>query len=276
MPLCVPGGIRSTTFLPSTVRTRIREPRSAWARLIGTSQTRFIPSRSKKGSSFTRTRMIRSPDGPPPGPRSPWPEIRTFEPSSTPAGMSTFSFRRLRTAPLPRHTRHGSEGVRPRPMHSGQGRFTENPPWPKLTVPRPSHCWQVSMVEPGAAPDPSQVAHSSVTGTFTVTLPPRTAVRKDTVTSYSTLRPRSGPWRSRRRVRPRPRPPRSKMELKMSPRPPKSISERSSKRNPSRPPRAAPPPRPPVPGRPPVNAPLPPNFRIRSYFWRRSGSERTR
>ncbi len=155
-------------------------------------------------------------------------------------------------------------------MHSGQVRFTEKPPWPRLTVPRPSHTGQVSMLAPGAAPEPSHVAHSSRMGTFTVTLPPRTAVRNGTVTSYSTFRPRSGPRLPDRCLRRRPR---SKRELKISPRPPSPMSPRSPRsvwnREPPFPDPAPPP-------RAPEKAPIPPYLRIRSYFLRRSGSERTR
>ena len=261
VPLCVPGGILSTTLFPPIVLTFTFEPRIACATLIGTSQARSSPSRVKKRSGSTWNLMMRSPAVPPPGPRSPLPEMRTREPLSTPAGTLTLSLRRVFTWPRPEQLEHGVSGTIPRRIHTGHGRVTENPPCPNVTSPLPSHSAQRTSDVPGAAPSPSHVAHSSLIGTVTATRPPRAAVRSGTVTRYSTLRPRFGPSFSAFGFFPK-----SKMEEKMPPIPPRS--DRSSNLK-----------LPALPGAPPgwpgPNAPRPPYFRTRSYFLRLSGSERT-
>ena len=185
------------------------------------------PSRRKKLCGLTLKVMIRSPGFPPRLPRSPFPDRRTFDPASTPFGTVILNRRFWRTVPLPLQALHGDSGISPRPKQAGHGRFTAKPPWPKEIEPVPLHSLHFFASVPGDAPDPSQVAHSSVIGTSMEILPPLAAVRKEISTEYSILRPFAGPFfvscaaaLGRR----------SKMELKMSPRPPNP--SRSSKENP--------------------------------------------
>src|SRR5215207_8149801 len=121
--------------------------------------------------------MSRSPGGPFFVPLPPCPLRRILVPVSTPVGTVIETFFRVRTSPAPAHVGHLSVGTCPRPRHTGQGRFTAKPPWPKLIVPRPLHSSQVTSLAPGAAPVPWQVPHSSFRSSSTGTLPPSAAVR---------------------------------------------------------------------------------------------------
>jgi len=182
VPGCVPGGMRSTTFLPEIVLTRIFDPSVAWTRLIGTVTWTSFPSRRKKRCGVTLKVMTRSPGGPPFVPRSPCPDNLTLEPVSTPAGTETWMLRSWWIFPSPPHAPHSVSGLSPRPTHAGHGRLTANPPWPKETVPAPPHSSHFFHVVPGAPPDPPHVAHSSFMGTAIGTLPPLAATRNGTST----------------------------------------------------------------------------------------------
>ncbi len=92
-------------------------------------------------------------------------------------------------SPAPRQVGHFSEGMRPRPRHWGQGRFTAKFPWPKEMVPRPLHSGQVDQVAPGAPPLPLQVGQVSVIGRVTGTFPPSIATRNGTSTTASRVSP---------------------------------------------------------------------------------------
>ncbi len=74
-----------------------------------------MPRRRKNLSGLTSNLMIRSPGGPPPGPRSPMPDIRTREPVSTPAGTLRLTRRRVVTWPAPEQLEQGSVAISPRP-----------------------------------------------------------------------------------------------------------------------------------------------------------------
>ena len=119
---------------------------------------------------------------------------RILPPDSVPGGTVIITLRSRRTSPAPWQVGQGCEGIFPLPRQRGQGRLTANPPWPKVTEPRPSHSGQVLTLAPGAAPLPLQVGQDSVTGSVTGTLPPRAAVRNGTSTTAST----SGRLSSRR------------------------------------------------------------------------------
>src|SRR6266487_801708 len=153
-PCWVPAGMRSTTRLSSNVLTLIREPRSACARLIGMTPIRSSPSRRKKRSGAMWIWTMRSPR-----PLGPWFLTRMRAPSSTPAGMSTLIRFSTRTSPPPWQVGQRCEGTVPLPRHTGQGRFTANPPCPNDTVPRPLHSGQVLIVAPFAAPLPPHLGH---------------------------------------------------------------------------------------------------------------------
>src|SRR6059058_4081721 len=98
--------------------------------------------------------------------------MRIFVPVSTPGGAVIDIFFRTRTSPDPEHVGQRSLGTVPLPKHIGHGRCTAKPPWPNEIVPRPEHSGHVVILAPGAAPDPRQVAHSSLTSSSMGTLPP--------------------------------------------------------------------------------------------------------
>ena len=77
-PGWVPGGTRSTTFLPSTVHTRMLVPSIACTTLIGTSASRSLPSRRKKRSGCTWNVTTRSPAAAPERPGWPMPLSHTL------------------------------------------------------------------------------------------------------------------------------------------------------------------------------------------------------
>ena len=85
-PFWVPAGILRRT-LPLSVVTGTSPPRSASARVIGSSRSRSAPLRVNTGCGRTWIFTTRSP---PPGP---WPESLTFVPSSAPRGIVTSSRR---------------------------------------------------------------------------------------------------------------------------------------------------------------------------------------
>ena len=91
-PDCVSAGILMVTS-PSSVGTASAPPSAAVAKLIGSSQLRCSPSRSKIACSRTWISTYRSPAGPPLRPASPSPLKRMRSPVSTPAGTLTASFR---------------------------------------------------------------------------------------------------------------------------------------------------------------------------------------
>ena len=76
-------------------------------------------------------------------------------PSSTPAGMVTFSSRSRDTRPWPRQPGHGCRLMRPSPRQLGQGRATVRKPWVKRTWPWPRHVPQTSGWLPASTPEPA-------------------------------------------------------------------------------------------------------------------------
>ena len=182
LPGCVPGGMRSTTRRPSSVRTLILVPSAACTTLIGTMQMTSSPSRRKNVSGSTLNSTSRSPF-----PFAPWPRRRTRVPSSVPGGTVIISCFSTRTSPAPWQVPQRCDGMRPLPRHIGHGRLTANPPWPKETVPRPLHSGQVEIVAPGAAPLPLHVGQTSAIASVTGSLPPKAATRKGTANVVSTV-----------------------------------------------------------------------------------------
>src|SRR5258706_11306704 len=120
-----------------------------------------------------------------PRPLGPWFLRRMRAPSSTPAGMSTLIRFSTRTSPPPWQVGQRCEGTVPLPRHTGQGRFTANPPCPNDTVPRPLHSGQVLIVAPFAAPLPPHVGQTSVIANVIGTAPPSAATRNGIVSSVS-------------------------------------------------------------------------------------------
>src|SRR5437899_5407047 len=147
-----------------------------------------------------------------------------------------------RTSPDPWQVGHGCAGTRPRPRHTGQGRVTANPPWPKEMVPRPLHSGHVENVVPGAPPDPLHVGQTSGSVSVMGTRPPSAATRNgiDTAVSISSSPSAGGPP-----------PRRPKIDENRSPSPPNEPRSERSKSAPGPPPAVPRPP--PVPA--PANAP---------------------
>src|SRR5829696_5396105 len=159
--------------------------------------------------------------------------------------MFTRYFFTWRVRPLPWQVGHGSLISVPVPWHWRHGWEIEKSPCDSASTPRPWQRLQTVGDVPGLAPVPRHVGHGAASGTVTETWPPSIACSKDTCTSVSRSRPRSG-----RGARPDAAPP--KRSERMSPKPPK-------------PPPAPPPP----PGKPPEKSPPP-----ESYSLRFSGSDR--
>src|SRR5690242_10977554 len=152
-----------------------------------------------------------------------------------------------RTSPAPRQVGQRCDGTLPRPRHTGHGRVTAKPPWPKEIVPRPRHSGQVENVAPGAPPDPWHVGHSSGNVSTTGTFPPSAATRKGIETIVST---------SSSSCVGAPEPRRPKIDENRSPGPPNEpSSDLSMSASPGEPAPGAPPPKPPRPLPAPANAP---------------------
>ncbi len=99
---------------------------------------------------------------PPRMPASPLPLMRMREPSSTPAGMRTWSVFSCSTRPRPRHVGHGDCTIWPSPAHLVQVVWVTN--WPErrlahlaLDAAAPQRS-QGTISVPGSAPLPLQVA----------------------------------------------------------------------------------------------------------------------
>ena len=94
-------------------------------------------------------------------------------PSSTPAGMLTFSVLSRRTRPWPAQLRHGLSITWPAPWQVWQVRSTVKKPCWARSRPRP---WQVGHccgLEPASAPLPWQTSQATELGTRTVaSVPP--------------------------------------------------------------------------------------------------------
>src|ERR1700681_3852528 len=90
-------------------------------------------------------------------------------PSSTPAGILTFTVRRVRTRPSPSHSGHGRRITVPKPPQPGHGRDVIT--WPRndlvtwLTSPRPLQTSQVLGWVPGAVPSPEQLGQTTAVST---------------------------------------------------------------------------------------------------------------
>ena len=86
-------------------------------------------------------------------------------PSSTPAGILTCRVFSRRTRPLPEQVRQGFSITRPAPWQLVQVRSTVKKPCCARMRPRPWQVWQVTGLEPGAAPMPLQSSHDTEVGT---------------------------------------------------------------------------------------------------------------
>ena len=112
--------------------------------------------------------------------------------------------------PEPAHVSHGLSITSPRPPQRGHGWLIEKKPWLSVSMPRPPQRGQMVGAVPGFAPLPPQVAQVACFGTVTATSAPSMACSKDSRTSVSRSRPRTGAW---------PAPPRRPKKVeKMSPR----------------------------------------------------------
>ena len=87
-------------------------------------------------------------------PGVPRPFTRMRWPSSTPAGMRTFTVRGRTSIPRPLQFLHLSLTTLPRPPQVGQTSENENGPWSTATEPAPLHVGQRSGNVPGLAPVP--------------------------------------------------------------------------------------------------------------------------
>ncbi|MNR52824.1 hypothetical protein D3C85_1727370 [compost metagenome] len=94
-----------------------------------------MPSRSNTLCFLMWVTTNRSPDGPPFWPGSPSPDRRMRSPSSTPAGIFTFSVLCVFTWPAPWHLWHGSVICLPLPWQVGQVCWMEKKPWLMRTWP---------------------------------------------------------------------------------------------------------------------------------------------
>ena len=104
---------------PSSVGTSISEPKVACKKLIGTSQSRSSPSRSKISCSLTCNTQYKSPADPPQEPASPLPVDLSRAPESTPAGTRIVILLDFLIRPSPRHSLQGLSIVLPVPLHVG-------------------------------------------------------------------------------------------------------------------------------------------------------------
>lgn len=161
-PGCVPAG-RVTVDDPWMVSISISAPSTASITETVTDDFRSAPSRSKRGSGFTRTVTYRSPAACPRSPASPWPCNRSCCPSSMPAGMSTETVSVFDVRPSPLHSLHGVSGIDPEPWQSPQTvRCCTEPKIDcatRVTCPVPPHVLHVVIFEPFAAPLPPHVSH---------------------------------------------------------------------------------------------------------------------
>jgi hypothetical protein len=242
----VPGGMERF-FFPERVGTSIVAPSAACGKVIGTSQKRSAPSRTKNGCSFTVSTTYRSPPPPPAGPASPSPRSLRRVPPSTPGGIFTLSARLSRTWPVPAQLPHGSLTTWPVPPQRPHVRRIAKNPCCIVIWPCPLQAPHRSGRVPLRAPVPEQSGHTPVRGTTISFSAPKTASSKVTVRLYR----RSAP----RRERPPPPPPPNI--------PPKKSLMMSSTPNPEKSPK------------PPNPCPVGPAWPKRSYCCRFSGSERT-
>ena len=239
VPVCVAGGIRRTAW-PSIVFTRIFEPRTACARLIWTRTQTSSPSRPEE--------VVR----PDPEDQDEIPGFAAGDAALSPAGdllprtalgargdgdpeLPLLAYRATPPAGEAGHLRNRAppDAGRTGPV-DGESPLAEGDDTAPGRILR-----RARTALPARAPDPEQVAHSSVTGTVTVILPPRGGLPEGEVDGGLRL---SRPFRDsappcRRR--------RSKIEVKISPSPPRSSKEKPS----------LPSARPPVPDAPPGPAP---------------------
>lgn len=261
LPDDVPGGIRMLTGSPITVGTFTLVPSAASAKVTGTTSVMSRPRRPNRRSGLTCTTTNRSPAGPPflPGPPRPFSRMRW--PSSTPAGMRTFTSRLRRTAPDPEHWVQGSVTIEPRPPQATHGDENEKNPWLSSLTPRPPHWAHIWGVDPGRDPLPPHTGHPTSDVSWMVVVSPEMASVNPRVSSASRSLPRRGPepWGAPPPRRPPPNrlpnnPPMSSA-LKLAPAPPK-------------------PPGPPAPPGPP-KPPMGPSLRTSSYSVRLASSPST-
>src|SRR5580658_7825611 len=115
-------------------------------------------------------------------------------PSSTPAGILTFTVRLVLTRPSPSHSGQGRRITVPKPPQPGQGR--EVITWPRndlvtwLTSPRPLQTSQVLGWLPGALPSPEQVGQTTAVSTVRSLVAPNTHSARSRSTLIVALRPR--------------------------------------------------------------------------------------
>mmetsp|Transcript_4999 Transcript_4999/g.11689 ORF Transcript_4999/g.11689 Transcript_4999/m.11689 type:complete len:337 (-) Transcript_4999:660-1670(-) len=206
VPGCVPGGIL-TGSVPSMTSTSTVLPRMASVYEMVVSEKMDVPLRVKRESGRTLTNTNRSPASPPFMPASPSPLMRSFMPSSTPAGTATSICLVLCTRPCPLHAGQGSARISPTPPQVGHVDPVDMYPtgvrcsW--KTMPCPLQVGHTTGLVPGAAPVPMQTSHVSTCLSRTFSVPPNTAVAKST--SSSTFK--SLPRRAARRRRPPAMPP---------------------------------------------------------------------
>mmetsp|Transcript_36843 Transcript_36843/g.78600 ORF Transcript_36843/g.78600 Transcript_36843/m.78600 type:complete len:246 (-) Transcript_36843:429-1166(-) len=214
-----------------------------------------IPSRRKRGSASTLRKTYKSPDGPPLGPASPSPRMRSLLPSCTPGGMFTFSFFERFNTPLPSHEPQYFSTTVPVPPHVGHLDCCCIRPRIVLTTctttPLPPHVLHVLTEAPGATPEPEHVSHVTSWLMRIFFCPPKSAVWKSISRSNRRSSPGMGPERRRGPPCAPPAPP--KNDSKMSPR------SKSCMPGP--------------PGPPPI--PLTPAIPNWSYLWRISWSDST-
>ena len=90
--------------------------------------------------------------------------MRSWLPSSTPAGILIFSVFSTMRCPSPPQVAHGFATIRPLPRQWPQVRATLKKPCWKVTWPAPRQVGQVTGSVPGAAPLPEQVSQRSARG----------------------------------------------------------------------------------------------------------------
>src|ERR1700704_197351 len=134
--------------------------------------------------------MCRSPGGAPSRPPSPFPEIFTREPVSTPAGMRTLTVSVFGTVPLPLHNEHG-ERLRPVPPQSGHSCAKRKRPPARCTCPEPLHVAQ-TIIGPPISPAPLQREHCSERLTVRLVVRPLIASSNDSARGISMSAPRLG------------------------------------------------------------------------------------
>src|SRR5271166_123877 len=119
-PGWVPAG-SSMLAEPSSVGTSRVAPSAANGAATSSTVIRSSPSRTKRGSSRTRTSTYRSPGGAPASPAWPLPASRMRCPSAIPAGTSTWSSRARASRPRPPHSLQGLLAIRPSPWQTSHG-----------------------------------------------------------------------------------------------------------------------------------------------------------